>query len=181
MAKPTKPEAVNLVCGAIYSPDADIVAVRRRLEETFGPADMESEVFAFDLSDYYEPEMGAGLLKKFFSFEKLIEPETISVIKLATNRIEEGFVFAGTGGRRVNLDPGYVAVSKFVLATTKDYGHRVYLGKGIFAEVTMRFVKGTFIPMEYTYPDHRTEGYIRFLNGVREMYREKLKTQKIKE
>ena len=79
------------------------------------------------------------------------------------------------GKRRVNIDPGYISQSKLVLATTKDHSHRIYLGQGIFAEVTLRYYKGTFRAWEWTYPDYASPPYIAIFNHIRKLYKEQLK------
>jgi uncharacterized protein DUF4416 len=84
-------------------------------------------------------------------------------------------VFAGRGRqRRINLDPGYIDLAKLVLATTKDQQHRLYLGQGIYAEVTLRFTGGRFVPWDWTYPDYRTAEYLAFFDAVRQRYRQQL-------
>ncbi len=172
------PEKVLLFCGVIYAPEIDIGEVRADLADAFGPVMSQSDVFAFDMTDYYEGEMGAGLLKIFFAFEENISPEEIVDVKLRTNGMEQKYYGAGETYRRVNLDPGYVALSKMVLATTKDYRHRIYIGRGIFAEVTLNFVKKTFTELPWTYPDFRTQGYIDYFNGLRETYARSVKEKK---
>jgi hypothetical protein len=126
----------------------------------------------FDFTAYYESEMGANLLRKFIAFERPVSPADLAEIKLWTNGVEASFSEAAASRRPpvrrpINLDPGYVTLSKLVLATTKDHAHRIYLDRGIYAEVTLRFLKGAFEPMPWTYPDYRTEAYRRFFEGVR--------------
>ena len=139
------------------------------MSERFGPAARSSEVIRFDFTVYYEPEMGPNLLRKFLAFERPVDAAELAGIKLWTNALEDRFAAEpGFAVRRpINLDPGYVAPSKLVLATTKDHAHRIYLGQGIHAEVTLTFLKGAFEPMPWTYPDYRTEAYRRFFEQVR--------------
>jgi hypothetical protein len=139
------------------------------MSERFGAVARASEVMPFHFTGYYEPEMGANLLRKFLAFERSVDAADLAEIKLWTNALEDRL--AAEPGcavpRPINLDPGYVAPSKLVLATTKDHAHRVYLGRGIYAEVTLTFLKGAFEPMPWTYPDYRTEAYRRFFEQVR--------------
>ena len=79
--------------------------------------------------------------------------------------------------RPINLDPGYLASSKLVLASTKDYSHRTYLKKGIYAEVTLKYAKGAFEPLPWTFPDYRSKGYIDFFTETRTLYMKKLRGQ----
>ena len=140
-----------------------------RLEDSFGPVDFRSPLLPFTHTDYYSREMGEGLLRKFISFAQLIDPGDLAQVKRFTNRLEEEL--AEGGARRINLDPGYISPGKLVLATTKDREHRIYLGDGIYAEVTLRWrrQKG-FEPWEWTYPDYRTAEYGRLLGEIRELY-----------
>jgi len=167
---------VKLICGLLAGRPEWLEQTRERLERAFGPVDLESETWPFDFTDYYAQEMGGGLLRRFFSFRELIDPENIVETKHATNRMEQALASDIQGGpsRPVNIDPGYVSLSKLVLATTKDYAHRVYLRAGIYAEATLRWRGGTFQPWEWTYPDYRTDNYIRFFGRVRELYVEQL-------
>ena len=144
-----------------------------KLEERYGAVDYVSPIMPFSCyTDYYEPEMGSALSRQFISFEKLIDPLDIVPIKLVTNQIELVF---GSPNRIINLDPGYVSNAKLVLATTKDYQHRLYLGQGIYAEVTLRFRQGKFEPYEWTYPDYRTPEYLNIFNQIRSIYNEQIK------
>jgi hypothetical protein len=139
-----------------------------RLSEQFGEIDFRSGVLPFDHTSYYASEFGEGLLRKFVSLRRLVDPGDLADIKIWTNALEGDF--ASEGRRRINLDPGYVALSKVVLATTKDHRQRVYLGKGIYAEVTLFFEKGAFRAWEWTYPDYRTDQYLQIMAEIRRIY-----------
>jgi hypothetical protein len=159
-----------LIAGITF---ADRDALDGALEEmgrTFGPVETRSAEFAFDMTDYYVSEMGEGLRKLFVCFSRPIRLDDFPPVKLRTNDIERVYSRdEGTGSsRRVNIDPGYVTLSKLVLATTKDFSHRVYIGSGIYAETTLRFIGGVFVPFDTTYPDYRTKPAIEFFNQVRE-------------
>lgn len=142
--------------------------VRERLETEFSPIDSFLDWYDFTHTTYYESEMGANLKKRMVSFQDLIAPEALPEIKVRTNQLEEAF--AVEGRRRVNIDPGYVCSAKLVLATTKDYGHRLYLGQGIFGDVHLRYQRKTFQPQEWTYPDYREPQVIYFFEEVRKLY-----------
>ncbi|MCF7876602.1 DUF4416 family protein, partial [Candidatus Bipolaricaulota bacterium] len=135
MGEPTEPEPVKLFTGLLTGRPAIIPGVEEDLRAEFGPTDLESELIPFDFTDYYREEMGEGLKRKFISFEKLIDPGKIPEIKLVTNETEEKFSENLNMDllRPVNIDPGYIGLSKMVLATTKNYSHRLYLRKGIYA------------------------------------------------
>jgi hypothetical protein len=163
------PERVGLIA-ALMALDLEwIDRAKSILVRQLGPIVLQSDPFPFDFSSYYQREMGDHLVKQFISFQGLIAMDQIGEIKRTTNHIEQqlGYVQEGILRRRVNIDPGYVAPSKLVLATTKDYDHRIYLGKGIYAEVTLRYRHGHFQPSEWTYPDYRTELALDFFTRVR--------------
>jgi hypothetical protein len=173
-------EAVKLFVGMLAGDPARFAEAETILVERCGPADASSAVLPFAYTDYYRAEMGEGLLRKFLSFERLIRPDELVDIKRTTNEIEEDFArrLAGGAARPVNLDPGCLSLSKVVLATTKDYSHRIYLGRGIYAEVTLHFRQGRYEPWEWTYPDYRTEEYGKFFLEVRGRLREALHTRR---
>ena len=168
MAAPVIPDDVYLIVGLLSAWPDLFARAQERLSARFGPVLRESEIVPFDFTDYYSPEMGEDLLRKFLAFERPIPPADLPEIKLWTNDLEKSF--AGSEfpvPRPVNIDPGYVTPAKLVLATTKDYGHRIYLDLGICAEVTLTYTKGAFRPMPWTYPDYRTEAYREFFESVR--------------
>lgn len=169
------PLPVKLIIGIITNNLELVEKVKQKLSEPFGPVDYLSEVIPFVHTNYYAKEMGAPLWRRFLSFERLISPDQIADIKLITNELENQFASPITKNRNINLDPGYISLSKLVLASTKDYSHRIYLGKGIYAEATLKFVKGSFTPFEWTYPDYRTEKYISTFNQIRQIYFNQLK------
>jgi len=173
--RPARP--VQLFCGLI-SNDLDLMArAIRLLSEYVGPADATSQTWPFDSTEYYEVEMGEGLQRQFVSFERLIDPGELASLKILTNDLEKRICYEcglPTDRRRVNLDPGYLALSKLVLATTKDYSHRVYLGNGIYAESTLHYEHGRWVPWPWTYPDYAETRYHGFFTEARERYKEKL-------
>ena len=159
-------ETVKLICGIIGRPDRLDEAVSR-LQRAFGKADFVSERISFVYTDYYQEEMGSGLERQFLAFAQRIKPEQLTAIKLRTNRLEQRW-FSANAKRQVNIDPGYLTPAKLVLATTKDHQHRLYLGRGIYAEVTLRYRHHTFTHWDWTYPDYRTPEYIAIFNALRE-------------
>ena len=153
--------------------------VETRLVERYGPIGLRGDLFAFDHTDYYTPSMGPDLRKYLIGFQYLVDPEHLAAVKQDTNALEAGFAGRGGSGpvRPVNVDPGYVSASKFVLATTKDYSHRVYLRHGIYAEVTLHYTKGDFVPWPWTYPDYRSRAVRDFLCQARQWYLGRLNAQ----
>jgi len=166
-----KPHPVKLISGIITSKPLLFNEIEKSLTKYFGPIDYRSRILDFNCTDYYKQEMGNDLKRRFFSFKKLIDPGKLSEIKLKTNKIELLFAKGSKSLKRsVNIDPGYVNDAKLVLASTKDYNHRLYVLKGIYQEITLTFQSSSFKPFEWTYPDYRTNDYIGIFNHIRELY-----------
>ena len=166
-AKP-KVKPVKLICAALYSQSADLDKAIADLENQFGTIDHRSPVYDFTFTDYYDDEMGYDLKKQFLSFEKPVMPDQLADIKNSTNKIEAKY--SADRKRTVNLDPGYLEESKLILASTKNFSHRIYLKDGIWAELTLSYASGKFVTHPWTYPDYQTELAYDFLTKVREIY-----------
>lgn len=160
-------EQTRLFVATLYSDGNIYLKARSRLIAEFGELLSESNTFPWEHSEHYRDELGWPIIRQFLAFNKSIDPLEIREIKLLTNKLEESF---STGkGRAVNLDPGYVTPAKVVLATTKNFVHRIYIGKGIYAEVTLFYnsKEKAYRPHEYTYMDYRRPDYNEFLLSVR--------------
>lgn len=172
-----KPLPTKLILGMLAAREEDFLRAEDLFCREYGPVDFSSSAIPFVWTEYYRGEMGGNLLRKFVSFEQLIDPSLLSGIKHFSNSLERRL--AGEDGRRaVNLDPGYLTEGKIVLASTKNHQHRVYLSEGIFAEVTLRFVRGRYQPWEWTYPDYRSEEYAAIFREIRNLYRQQLERLK---
>src|SRR5499433_781890 len=162
---------VKLFIGVLVANSKFIPQVEERLIAAFGPIDHRSEIIPFDFTDYYENEMGDLIDRVFFSFERLIEADQLPEIKRQTNQLEGELALLiqpGTKVKRpVNLDPGYIEQAKIILASTKNFYHRIYLGGGIFGEVTMHFKNNTYQFFPWTYPDYQSKDYQEFFLRVR--------------
>lgn len=175
MAKPRPARPVRLFAG-LLSGDVDLLRrARQLLAKRFGPVDCESELWPFDQTDYYRDEMGPNLQRWFVSFATLVGPDQLAHIKIESNAIER--VIAADCAqpdipRPVNIDPGYVDLTKLVLATTKDRGHRIYLGHGIYAEVTLQYTQGAWQTLPWTYPDYQRAEYHAFFSRLRDQLRQ---------
>ncbi len=171
MAQPKPFAPVKPVCGVIYREEALYEDVKRRLSAEWGSVDLESPAFAFDLTDYYEAEMGPGLKRRFMSFDALAEPETLPGMKLRAIELEQAFRReAGAAGRPVNIDPGYLTASALVMATAKDFSHRVPLRQGVYAHLEFLFTKTGIKVLDWTYPDFRRGPCQEFFREVRRAY-----------
>ena len=136
------PSPVKLICGIIYSQEDIYHKTIFDLERKFGQIDLQSQRIDFDFTDYYYPEMGKPLFRKFISFKKLRSPCQFINIKLFCLNIEKKY--SKKNKRTVNIDPGYINEAKVVLTTTKDFSHRIYLSKGVFAEVVLYYKNNNF-------------------------------------
>jgi len=168
MGKVRKRQPVKLIIGFIFKEESSLKKAQVLLKKNFGKTDFESSTLAFTHTDYYEPEFGKPLKRKFISFKELIPAGGLAKIKALTNAIENEL--AHDERRTINIDPGYLDLAKLILASTKDYRHRIYLDKGIYAEITLFYQNKTFQPWEWTFLDYRTKDYIVIFNQIRAIY-----------
>ncbi len=169
MGKPSVPDPVLLFIGILYRVEEFFSLSGQRLHAILGESVLESRPIPWDYSDYYRAELGAPILRRFIFFRNTISPEALCDIKLITNAIEADL---STDGRRnINLDPGYLTPYSVVLASTKNYAHRVYVGKGIYAEVTLVYKNGRYRPHVFTYRDYASDEYAELFSKARELLR----------
>jgi hypothetical protein len=164
---------VLLIVAAFSRNESALSWAFRKLQEKYGPVGLASTPFDFVQTKYYEATMGANLKKGFWCFENLVDPVVLPDVKLFTNSLETELSQSSQypEPRPLNLDPALLSLGKFILATTKDQAHRIYLRDGIFAEVTLRFQASSFVPWDWTYADYRQEVVLNFLKEAREYYR----------
>lgn len=170
------PQVVKLFVGLISGRPFLFEEAAKALLDLFGPIEIFSPFYPWNHTDYYQDELGGDLKRQFLFFQRSISPDLLSEIKEKTNELEQRWAMVTASGllRPINLDPGYLTQSKVVLATTKDFAHRVYLSKGIYAEVTLIYRGRSFEPLSHTYPDFRTKEYIELFNAVRESFMKSL-------
>ena len=169
------PKPVKLIISAFAPGDELLAEAKKVVTAEWGEIDFESELLPFDHTAYYAAEFGTGLVRRIWAFARLIDPGTLAEIKVRSNELEQRWT--EDGRRKVNLDPGYVALSKMVLATTKNYDHRIYVGHGIYAEVTLHYRKGAFHPWPWTYPDYASERYRTLFAAIRRLYLDQLRAR----
>jgi hypothetical protein len=165
-----QPQPVKLMVGIMAADGRCLDAACRCVIDAFGPADLTSPVYPFDMTEYYEEQAGPSILRQFLAIEQLIDPGRMGDIKHQANQMEMQLAqsLKTPFPRPVNLDPGYVEPSKLVLASTKNFAHRVYIGNGMWAEVTLTYNKGVWQVYPYTFPDFKSGRYNEFLSQVRE-------------
>ena len=168
MGEAREPKPVKLFIGLLTAAPSLLPDIRRALETSLGPVESESGLMDFDFTTYYDSEMGLGIKRQFWGFRELVAPGQLPEVKLMTNGLEKASSAAGK--RLVNLDPGYLTGARLVLASTKDFAHRLYLDRGIYGEVTLLFRDGKFEPLPWTYPDYRSGDYHRFFCDLRQRY-----------
>ena len=173
MSKPTPAEPVKLVFSVFATAVAQLSETINTLSALYGQPDFVSALMPFDYTNYYCSEMGENLIRRFLAMERLIRPETLPDIKLATNEIEQKSVL--NKRRQVNIDPGYISKAHLILATGKSYTHRPYLRDGIYADLTLIYQGKKFCPLPWTYPDYADEKQLLMLSKIRAKYLLQLK------
>jgi hypothetical protein len=169
MSRPKPPRPSKLICGLLFRDPEVHQQLLRAMVELFGPLDLLTEAEPFAFTTYYEREMGPGLLRQTLAFLNLVDPATLADIKLTTNTLEQRF--AVPGHRNVNIDPGLLSEERLVLATGKNFTHRIYLRDGIYADLTLIYQKGGYQALPWTYPDYRTPRLLHFLAALRHKLR----------
>jgi hypothetical protein len=172
----TDPPA-KLIMAVMHTRSVDLAGLISKLTDRHGAVDSRSEPYHFHHSNYYRSEMGPDLLKFFLSFGPLVPQDRLYKIKEETNRLErEGA--EPDGERNYNLDPGILTLSSVILATTKGYSHRIYMGEGIYQEVTLLYSGDGYQPLPWTYPDYRSPGTLEFMAEARKILKEQLSLTK---
>ncbi len=163
-----EPAPVKLIIGILASGPDLLEAAVDNLTQTHGPVDLKSPTWHFTQTDYYNDQIGTDIIRAFIAFEKLIDPAELADIKIAANKLEQTLADTSKTScpRPVNIDPGYIEPSKLVLASTKNFAHRIYIGKKIWAEVTLTYSK-SWQSFPFTFPDFKQPRYHEYLNSVR--------------
>ncbi|OHD58205.1 MAG: hypothetical protein A2014_07785 [Spirochaetes bacterium GWF1_49_6] len=163
---------VKLVLGVLSADPGIMQKMLGEMSAQYGEIDYRSADIAFHYTGYYDDEMGDGITRIFIAYKALIEPDELVEIKKFTNRLE--LRYAVDGKRKVNFDPGYLVLGKFLLATTKDQQHRIYIRDGIYEEVTLYYRDKEWRYFEWTYPDYRSDEYRAVFQEIRQIYKKQL-------
>ena len=177
MSRPAAPEPVKLIVSVLSADDDMAGIVRQSLEQRYGVTDSVDGPLPFTYTDYYRAELGPDLHRWLLAFRTLVDPGRLPAIKLDANALEDRFL-RGDGTRRVNIDPGYIALSHMILATCKPFSHRPYLGSGVYADMTLLFQGRSFQALPWTFPDYADRPLIDLLNDVRARYHAQLRGRK---
>lgn len=175
MSEPKAANPAKLVVGLLVNRKKLVNDVAQDLVREFGKVDLIGPWMDFSYTDYYSKEMGAPLYRRMLVFKKLIEQPDLVSVKLTTNEIENRY--AAGGKRSVNIDPGYLLLERFVLATGKNFTHRIYMDRGIYLDLTLIFQKGAYRSLPWTYPDYCDNKMLSFLGQVRQKYTADLQTR----
>ena len=173
MARPDQPLPVKYFVAVLFRDGNDYDRASVELKARWGGVDFEGDDHRFDVTDYYEPEMGTPLFRRLLAFERLYPPTLIIEMKLQCNEIESAL--ARDGKRTVNLDAGYLDHNKYLLASAKEAGQKIYLDRGIYADLSGRYKGGKYCPFEWSFPDFRDGRYDEELLGIRRLYLEQVK------
>ena len=168
MPEPQPVDPVKLIVAVLWSSPDVLPPTMAEVTAKWGKIDFEGPDRPFDMTDYYDAEMGTGLQRRLISLQTLIPPEHLRQAKLVCNEIEHRL--AGAAGRRVNLDIGYLDRSKVVLASVKYAGQKIHLGDGVYADLIARYRAGRYQPFEWTFPDFRDGRYDQELSTIRRTY-----------
>jgi hypothetical protein len=172
-----QPQPVKLFVGIICSGTELLWSVEKELTLQFGAVETRSETYAFNMTDYYQKQMGAPLWRQFLSFTSMIDAGDLGAIKIQTNALEAELASRYQGvDRPVNLDPGYMELAKIVLASTKNFYHRIWIAEGIYGEVTMHFEGGRWKHFPWTFPDFGSGMYDGYFSNLRTIYKAQLKS-----
>jgi hypothetical protein len=172
MLEKAYPQKIKVFLGFIFREERAFAQAAEDIAAAYGRLDSRSPLIDFNFTDYYRTEMGTGLKRKFISLEQLFSPESMVQIKNFTISLETKYAVGGK--RTINIDPGYLTSAKLVLVTTKDFAHRVYLGDGVFAEVTLLGKEKEWVALPWTYPDYRTPEYQNYFSQVKKIYKQQL-------
>lgn len=172
MSELREPRPAKLFFSFIHSPDAPYEECIDKLRDKLGEIDFMSESLPFERTSYYEEEMGSALSRKIFTFKNLIKRDELPDIKVYAVELEK--LYSTDGKRKINIDPGYIAPEHLILSTGKGYYHRSYIGKGVYADLTLVYQGKDFRTVEWTYPDYGSDSMRKLFKELREKYMHQL-------
>lgn len=174
MSIPREPDPGKLLLSVLAAPDwweTAWPAFRAELEERFGPIDYETPPLAFDHTDFYGEELGRPLFRRLLGFARLVPLDGLVDAKLWANEAESEHARTDKS-RRVNLDPGVLTLERLILASGKNFTHRVYLGRRVWADLTLIYNRREgWVTLPWTFPDYAHENMKARLTELRALYK----------
>ena len=164
------PALTKVFFGLIYKDSEGLEYILNKITQ-IGEIDVQSLEIPFGFTDYYKEEMGTGLLRKWVAIDKIIPENELADFKNMAVEWEKERTFEGR--RTVNCDPGGICDNRVVLVTTKNFSHRIYMGKGIFGEVTLIYIGDGFQPQRWTYSDYKTDIFQKFAKDCKRKFLER--------
>jgi hypothetical protein len=168
MSIPQAAVAAKAVVGLLMRDRRLLAPAADALCRQLGDIDLVSDWLPFGYTDYYHAEMGRPLFRRLVAFKELMPQDGLADLKLMTNQVEHQFSVGGR--RRINIDPGYLLRERFVLASGKNFAHRIFIGKGVYADLTLVYTKGRYRALDWTYPDYADQPVRRIIELIREKY-----------
>jgi hypothetical protein len=178
MSQPSTPKPVKLIVSLIAGEEKRITEASAELFQSYGKIDFMSACIPFTMTEYYQAEMGKGLMRRLITFEDLLDPEQFPAVKRCTDKLEAHYT-TSEGNRTINLDPGYMTLYQLILATNKSFAHRIYLRDGVYADLTLIYKNKSFQSLAWTYPDYGSMEIIELLNRIRERYQKQLQNVEV--
>ena len=173
MSLPESYPPVLPVVSVLYNDTTFLKETVHHLQLLFGEVVLFSEPYPFDMTNYYQAEMGSKLLRVWLCFTPLQDPSGLPMWKDRCIAIEE--IFGGEGKRLVNIDPGYLDHAKLILASCKDAPDKVYIGKGVFAHTCLLYRKGEFHGPEHSFADFIDGRFDEFFMSAKKLLRKLIK------
>jgi hypothetical protein len=168
MADVKKPLPVKYFIAVLYREISYLEKALYMFIDNWGNIDFNGKDHLFDVTSYYEPEMGRPLYRRLISLENLAEPTLLVNMKLECNNIEKNL--SVNKKRTVNCDCGYLDHNKIVLASAKEAGQKIYIDKGIYADFIARYKEGKYRPFEWSFLDFKDGRYDEELLKIRNIY-----------
>jgi hypothetical protein len=137
----------------MYSSEELLDKSKTDLVKKYGPIKIESPVYDFSFTNYYEPEMGKNLKKKFLIFEKEVSKEEMADVKFFITEIEKKY--SNDTGRTVNIDPGYLSETELQLATFKEKSFKEKIHDKVWVHKVLEFDGDTIKQFFHTFADYR--------------------------
>ncbi len=171
MARIQKPPKGRLIVSIIYSSWDGLADALKMLERQFGRIDCETMEIPYGGNQYAE-EMGHNLQRRFYSFDRLVERDCLPDAKATCAKIERrlGDLVGDFAFRTVNIDPGVATTENVIMASHREFNHRVYLTDGVFAELTLVYAKNRFVRLPWTDLDFCQKEALEFFHRVRQSF-----------